>query len=160
MKRVIKWLPLLVIMAGCGAKVNVDGKPEAETSLLSRLDPPDILCENKPYSQDDLDSAALKVLFPKLIYINTLNHVPLEDIVSAENRLKAVREWTDKEVTNPRIKSAYTKWMDSYARDYDEVRAKLKDGPHLDTQLEIDKRESEQRDARADALAKCLPVPK
>lgn len=149
----------LVMAWLCSCEKPSELSPEkgGEITLKAHADPPDILCENKPYSDDDLDTAALEVLYPKMIHPDFL-HPTHEGILRAKARLAEIRKWTDT-IDNRRIKAAYIRWLDYYAKDFDDKDNVILKGEHKDPTEAEHAREQKEKQARAEALAKCLPIP-
>lgn len=140
-----------LIAAGCSTSAPTLQAP----TLQAHADPPDILCENRRYSDEDLDTAVFDVIFTRVIHMSLYPETPsIELIGRAEAKLAVMRKWTDT-ITNPRIKKAYIDWLDYYAKEYADARSLRQ---KVDQNNE-EERERKEKQARADALAKCLPIP-
>lgn len=151
---------LLLALAGCvkppGAVTPAHAEEDSPVTLTAHAAAPDVLCENKPYSDDDLQTAAIDVLYSQLLHPNRYGSV--EAVGRARERLAEVRKWTAT-ITNAKIRAAYVNWLDFYAKDYDDVESEITKGARKDLQEAEEDRERKEEQARANALSKCLPVP-
>lgn len=147
-------LPLvaLVVLAGCSRLASKAQSPDTSHVALALAVQPDILCENRPFTDRDLSQASLDVLWYKLIQSPTTS----EEIALARGKVTKLRTWAQS-LDNARIRDAYVSWLDYYSAIYDtaEEALKLKQDP---TENQYS-RENRELMARAAALAKCLPVP-
>lgn len=165
----MKWvIPVVVALAIGVATVAIlsnnsapkvpANKAEAPVNLASHPDPPDILCDSKPFTPDDLQTAAIQVLYPRLLHPSRFD-ASTEAVGRARTRSAEVRKWVNASIDNARVKAAYVDWLDYYAKDYDDIESYIVKGVRKDPQEEEHDREQKEKQARAEALAKCLPVP-
>lgn len=145
---------IALVLTGCGSVSSVDNF----TSHALKDD--HILCENKPYSDDDLDTAALDVIYPQVrhFYFNADSVTP-EMLADARDRVSHLTAWA-KTVTNVKIRSAYLKWLSFYDDQYNEVADRINHPSAGQPSVqEQEHTEAQEKQARADALKECLPKP-
>ena len=135
----------------------------AESVLTLQPEQP-LTCDNKSYNDEDLNRAALDVLFPKLTYFTHDDQVTKQQLDRAYDRLARVEAFT-KTIENSRIKDAYLKWLKFYRDQYDERALELQDKtlglkPPSETSREQEEKRRRLESQRAEDLAKCLPRPK
>ncbi len=148
-------------MLGCSkpaATPGNDNSTKAATTAYTGQPLKDdrILCENKPYSDEDLHQAALDVIFPKVRYFGSAVP-PLESLRREEAKLKALETWAAS-ITNEKIRDQYLFWVASYSKDYEDLEDAIAH-PAVNTKEQDDERERQEKAARIAALTRCLPKP-
>jgi hypothetical protein len=122
-----------------------------------------ILCDNKPFSDEDLSNAALDVLFPHLTYFDGSYTPNAAQLGYARERLHKMEDFTAA-IKDAKVQAAYNHWLDTYRREYDDIErvSREKAAGHNQAETEAARREEERRqaDARRLELARCLPKPK
>lgn len=159
-----------LLCAGCGKTPDpahpidpVTGVPQ-HTSVVQKvvaytgnaLEDDTILCESKPYSEQDLSTAALEVLYSKLAHFDSRTP-SREELAEGVGRLEKLRPWVNS-IQNAKIRAAYTTWLKFYSDQYEQVRINL-DHPAIKTDEQNNVQAERERIARAEALEKCLPKP-
>ena len=145
----------LIALAGCS-------KVHQTAESLGVVDPP-ILCENKPFTDDDLSLAALDIIYPEVHHFqeNASDATPAM-ITASRTKLASLRTFA-KSISSKRVQAAYLYWIDYYDGKTNEAEVIMKQRdagkPTPETDYDVRERERLAEEQRANELVKCLPRP-